>query len=95
MIHGAHIYQMAKKESYDVSNHIKVKKKERYVLTMSSINYLHGRFSILSVVRSLCKLKMFNCFHRHRSELSVHKGTMIKVIIPENCFIIFHCGTPS
>ena len=45
-------------------------------------------------------MKIFNCSHRHSIDSIVHQGSAIEVIIPENCFIIFHCGlvhcgTPS
>ena len=32
------------------------------------------------------------CSHNHTSEFTVHQGSAIEVIIPEICFIIFHCG---
>ena len=45
-------------------------------------------------------MKVFNCSHRHSIEPIVHQGSAIELIIPENCFIMFHCGlvhcgTPS
>ena len=45
-------------------------------------------------------MKLWNCTHRHHFEKNVHRGSMIEVIIPENCFILFsyglvHCNTPS
>ena len=51
-------------------------------------------------MRSPIKLKIFNCSHRHSIASIVHQGSAIEVIIPENCFIMFHCGlvhcgTPS
>ena len=42
-------------------------------------------------MRSLFKLKIFNYSHLHSSESTVHQGSAIEVIIPENCFIMFHC----
>ena len=70
------------------------------MLTTSNINYFYGRFSVLSVLRIPFKLKIFNCSYYYRSELAVHRGSMVEVIIPKNCFIMFHCGlvycrTPS
>ena len=88
------------KESYALSNHIKFPRKKRGVLTTSNINYFHGRCSVLKVLRSHFKLKLFNCSHRRHSELTGNRGSMIEVIIHEIVFIIFHCGlvhceTPS
>ena len=51
-------------------------------------------------MRSPIKLEIFNCSHRYSIDSIVHQGSTIEVIIPENCFIMFHCGlvycgTPS
>ena len=45
-------------------------------------------------------MKLWNCSHRHHFEKKFHRESMIEVIIPEDCFILFscglvHCGTPS
>ena len=79
---------MTQKKSYDLSNHIKVPRKKKGMLTTSKINYFHGRFSVPSALRSPFKLKILNCPHRHRSELSVHKGLPIENITREHCFIV-------
>ena len=62
------------------------------MLTTININSFHGRFSVLNILRSPFKLKIFNCSHRHHSELAVHQDSMIEVVIPENYFIMLHCG---
>ena len=79
---------MTQKKSYDLSKHIKVPRKKKGMLTTSKINYFHGRFNVLSALGSPFKLKIFNCPHRHRSELSVNKGSPIENIIREHCFIV-------
>ena len=88
------------KEAYDLSNHIKVPRKKIGVLTTSNIYYFHGKLNVLSILRSPFKLKIFNYSHRRHSELTIHRGSMIEVIFPKNCFIMFyyglvHCGTSS
>ena len=56
---------------------------------------------MLSTLKTPFKLKLFNFSHRHRSgKKTVHRGSMIGSIIPEDCVIKFHCGlahsgTPS
>ena len=85
---------------YDLSNHIIVPKKRRSENNSSNIKSFHGRFSVISALRSPIKLKIFNCAHRHSIDSIVHQGSSIEVIIPENSFIMFHCGlvhcgTPS
>ena len=50
---------------------------------------LNGRFSVLRPFRSRFKLKIFKCSYHYDSELFVHKGWMIEVAVPINCFIIF------
>ena len=56
-----------------------------------NVKRFHGRFSVL---------KRLNFSHRHSTESTVHQDLAIEVIIPENCFImvhcgLVHCGTPS
>ena len=51
-------------------------------------------------MRSPIKLKIYNCSHRHSIDSIVRQGSAIEVIIPENCFTMFHCrlvhcGIPS
>ena len=65
---------------------------KRGIQSTRNKSYFHGRFSVLSAFRSPFKLKI--------SKSIVHKGSMIEVIIPINCFIYFHCAlvhcvTPS
>ena len=67
------------KEAYNLSNHIKVPRKKREVLTTSTINNFRERFSVLSVLISLFKLKIFDYSHRYRKKLTVHRGSMIEV----------------
>ena len=62
--------------------------------------YFHGRFSVLSALRSPFKLKIFNYSTRYYSESIIHKDSMIEVIVQINCFIPFnydlvHYDTPS
>ena len=89
------------KNSYDLSNHQKVTPIKRGKNnTTSNAKDFHARFSVLSALRSPIKLKLWNCFHRHYSIKFGHRESMIEVIIPEDCFIMFscglvHCGTPS
>lgn len=84
----------------DLSNPFKAPRKKIRVLTSRNIHYFNGRFNIISALRSPFKLIISNCSHRHRSELIVHRGSIVEVIIPENCFTMFHfgcvhCGIPS
>ena len=86
--------------AYDLSNHIKVPIKRRSDNHSSNIKCFDGKFSVISTLRNPIKLKIFNCFHRHSIESLVYQGSAIEVIIPDNCFIMFHCGlvhceTPS
>ena len=88
------------KRAYDLKNHIIVPKKRRSENNSSSIKGFHGRFSVISALRSPIKLKIFNCSHRHSMNSIVHQGSAIEVNIPEFFFIMFHCGlvhcgTPS
>ena len=76
----------------DLSNHIKVPTKRRGDKYSSNIEGFHGRFSVISALRSPLKLKIFNYSHRYSIESIVRQGSAIDVIIPENCFIIFHSG---
>ena len=81
-------------------DHTKVLIGKRSIQTTSNIDYFHERFSVISALRSHFKLKIFNCLHHHHLESIEHEGSMIEVVIPENCFIMFncglvHCGTPS
>ena len=68
--------------------------------TIKNAKDFHARFSVLSAIRNLIKLKLWNCSHRRHSERIVHRGSIIEIIIPEDYFIMFHCslvhfGTPS
>ena len=88
------------KEAYDLLNHIKVSTKKKKVKHSGNIETFHGRFNVLSALRSPFKLKIFNCSHHNSSESTVYQGSAIEVIIPDNYFIMFHCGlvhcgTPS
>ena len=88
------------KLAYDLSNHIKVPTRKRNNKHSGNIKTYHGRFSVLSALRSPSKVKIVNCSHLHSLESTVHEGSAIEVIIPENCFNMFHCGlvycrTPS
>ena len=76
--------------AYDLSNHIKVPKKIRSENNSSNIKSFHGRFSVISALRSPIDLKIFNCSHRYSIDSIVHQGSTIEVIIPENGFIMFH-----
>ena len=78
--------------AYNLRNLIIVVKKRRSEKKSSNIKGFHGRFSVISALRSPIKLKIFNCFHRHSIDSIVHQGSKIEVIIPKNCFILFHCG---
>ena len=57
-------------DSYDLSNHLKVPQTKRGKNQNSTNNVkdFHARFSVLSVLRSPIKVKLWNCFHRHHSE---------------------------
>ena len=81
-------------DAYDLSNHMKVSQTKRGKNKKSTINVkdFHARFSVLSTLRSPIKLKLWNCSHRHHFEKNVHRGSMIKVIMPEDCLILFSCG---
>ena len=37
------------------------------------------------------KLVIFNYSHIHHCESVVHGGSIIDIIIPKNCVILFHC----
>ena len=81
------------KYAYELCNHKKVPnaKKSMQMQITSKINYFHGRFSVLSSLRTPFKLKLFNFSHRLHSKKTVHRGSMIEVIIPEillSCFIV-------
>ena len=59
---------------------------------MSNINDFHGRFSVLSAIRSPFKLVISNCLHHHHLKSTVQKGPMIEVIIPDLFFTMSYCG---
>ena len=89
-------------KSYDLINHQKgpISKRAKSNNTTSNIKDFHVRFSVLSALRSPIKLKLWICSHRQYSDQTVHRRSMIDVIIPEDCFIMFNCslvhyGTPS
>ena len=59
----------------------------------------HGGFSVSSALMTQFKLKIYNCSYRHHYESIVYNGSMIEIIVPANCFIVFHivfayCETP-
>ena len=84
--------------TYDLCNHVKVptikqiSSKSKTPTTTSSIISYHGKFSVISALLTPIKLKIFNCSHRHHCKSVVHRGSMIDIIIPKNCFILFHCA---
>ena len=55
------------KESYDLSNHLKVPqtKRGKNKNATNNVKYFHARFSVLSALRSPIKLKLWNYSHRH------------------------------
>ena len=67
----------------DLSNHTKVPTKRRGDKYSSNIEGFHGRFSVISALRSPFKLKIFNYSHRRFSNWSYDFREF---------FIIFHCG---
>ena len=92
--------------SYDLCNHVQVlitkpaSKKSKTLPNTSSTLTFHGRFSVISTLLTPIKLRIYNCSHIHRCESVVHRGSMIDIIIPTNCFILLHCalihcGSPS
>ena len=83
---------MIGREHISLSNHIKVPTKRKGDNHSSYFLKLHGRFRVISALRSPFKLKIFNYSHRHSIEFIVHQGSAIEVMISENFFIIFHCG---
>ena len=88
--HGALIYQRKQKNRMIYLIILKYQLKKG-TTTMSNINNFHGRFSVLSAIRSPFKLKIYNCSHHHHLESTVQKGPMIEVIIPDffsQCFIV-------
>ena len=68
-------------------------KKGRSENHSSNIKSFHGRFSVISALMIPIKLIIFSCTHRYSIESIVCQGLAIKVLIPENCFIMFHCGS--
>ena len=65
-------------------------KKRKTDKNSSNIKGVHGRFNVISALRSPIKLKIFNCSYRHSIDSIIHQGSVIEAIIHENCFIIFH-----
>ena len=82
------------KHAYNLSNQTKVHntKKSIQMQTTNKINQFHGKFIVLSALRTSLKLKLFNFSHHHHSEITVHRGSMIDVIIPKDYLIIFYYG---
>ena len=79
-------------KTYDLSNHTKV--------PIKNSNTFHEIFSVLSVLLTPFKLKIYNCSHRHHCESKVYISSMMGIIIPVNYLIVFHsalvqCGTAS
>ena len=85
-----------KDKSYDITqtynwlNHTKVPIEKKHEWTISLVNTFHGRFSVLSALLTPIKLKVYNCSHRHHGVSKVNIWSMIEIIIPQNCFIVFH-----
>ena len=50
----------------------------------------HGGFSLLSTLMTQFKLKIYNRYYRHHYESIAYNGSMIEIIVPANCFIVFH-----
>ena len=65
--------------AYVLSNHIIVQKRSEN--NSSNIKSFHGRFSVISTLRSPIKLKIFNCSHLHSIYSIVNQGSSIEVII--------------
>ena len=91
---------------YDLCNHVNVpitkpaSKKSKILPNTSSTLTFHERFSVISTLLTPIKLRIYNCSHRRHCESVVHRGSMIDIIIPTNCFILLHCalvhyGSPS
>ena len=84
--------------SYDLCNHVNVpitkpaSKKSKTLPNTSSTLTFHERFSVISTLLTPIKLRIYNCSHRHHCESVVHRGSMIDIIIPTNCFILLHCA---
>ena len=83
-----------------MSNYSKVPVTKRIENSTSKDTSFHGRFSVLSALMTPLKLKIYNFSHQHYYESIDHNGSIIEIIIPVNCFIMFHgalihCGTPS
>ena len=81
------IYDITK--TYDLLNNTKVSIEKRRANTTSSVNTFHGRLSVLNALLTPIKLKLYNCSHRYHGKAKVHSGSMIEIIIPQNCFILF------
>ena len=84
----------------DLSNHTKVPVTKRNITTTPHVDSFNGRFSVLSVLLTPLKLKIYNCSHRHHCESMIHNGSMMEIIISVNFIYYFHsallhCGTPS
>ena len=62
---------------------------KRRTYTTSSVNTFHGKLSVLNALLTPIKLKLYNCSHRYHGKAKVHSGSMIEIIIPQNCFIVF------
>ena len=81
------IYDITK--TYDLLNNTKVSIEKRRANTTSSVNTFHGRLSVLNALLTPIKLKLYNCSHRYHGKAKLHSGSMIEIIIPQNCFIVF------
>ena len=87
-------------KKYDLSNHAKAPVKGRNKFTISIITSFHGRFSVLSALMTLFKLKIYNYSHRHYCKSIICHDSMVNIVIPVNCFVILHsalvhCGALS
>ena len=84
--------------SYDLCNHVKIRiikqasSKSKTIPNTSSTLTFHGRFSVISTLLTPINLRIHNFLHRHHCESVVHRGSMIDIIIPTNCLILFHCA---
>ena len=78
--------------TYDLYNHTTVPVKRRNKESTSTVESLHGQFSVLSALLTPFKLKIYNYSHRHHCESVVHSGSIIDIVIPKNCFIVLHCA---
>ena len=75
-------------KTHDLSNHTKVPVKKRNVTIISQVDHFHGRYSVLSVLLTPLKLKIYNCSHQHHCESMMYNGSIMDIIIPVKYFIV-------